>query len=278
MAIGQRVPMIDAVQRVTGRIAYVLNHELPGMQVGAILRSPYPHARIVRIDATKATELPGVACVVTRDDLAGDDIDPFYGPLVRDQPVLAIERVRYVGEAVAAVAAVDEATARRALDLIDVEYEELPAVFDAVEALDPSAPIVQGETNLHDRFEVRHGNLEAGFEQADLVVEEEYHCPAVQHVPLEPHVTLAQFESGRLTVWSSTQSPYAVRDLLAQIFKLPLTQVRVITQTLGGGYGSKLYGKLEPIAALLALKAGRPIRIVLDRADDFLMSCRSAAI
>ena len=153
----------------------------------------------------------------------------------------------------------------------------LPGVFDQVEALVPGAPIVQGETNLHDRFEVRHGDLEAGFREADLIVEEEYRCPPVQHVPLEPHVSVAQFEAGQLTVWSSTQSPYSVRDLLAQIFKLPLTSVRVITQTLGGGYGAKLYGKLEPIAALLALKSRRPVRVAVDRAEDFLMSCRSAA-
>ncbi len=277
MAIGQRVPMVDAAQRVTGRIPYVLNIELPGMLVGRILRSPHPHARIVGIDVAAAQEIPGVVAIVTRDDLAGDDIDPFYGPLVRDQPVLAMERARYAGEAVAAVAAVDEATAQRALDLIDVEYEELPGVFDAVEALAADAPIVQGETNLHDRFEVRHGDIETGFREADVIVEQEYRCPAVQHVPLEPHVALACFEMGQLTVWSSTQSPYAVRDLLAQIFKLPLSSVRVITQTLGGGYGSKLYGKLEPVAALLALKSGRPVRIALDRAEDFLMSCRSAA-
>lgn len=277
MAVGQRVPMIDAVQRVTGRVPYVMNFSLPGMLTGRILRSPHPHAQLIRIDISKAEALPGVHAVVTRDDLERFRLDPFYGPLVRDQPVLAIERVRYAGEPVAAVAAVDERTAQRALDLIDVEYKELPAVFDAVEALAEAAPIVQGETNLHDRFEVRHGDLDEGFGEADLIVEEEYHCPPVQHVPLEPHVSVARYEAGQLTVWSSTQSPYAVRDMLAQIFRLPLTSVRVITQTLGGGYGSKLYGKLEPITALLARKSGSPVRVAADRAEDFLMSCRSAA-
>src|SRR5215204_4867087 len=175
MGVGQRVPMVDAVQRVTGRISYVLNLELPGMLVGRILRSPHPHARIVRIDATAARKIPGVVSVVTRDDLTGDSIDPFYGPLVRDQPVLAMERARYAGEAIAAVAAVDELVAQRALDLIEVEYEELAGVFDALEALAVDAPIVQGETNLHDRFEVRHGDIEAGFSEADVIVEREYH-------------------------------------------------------------------------------------------------------
>lgn len=277
MAIGQRVPMVDAVQRVTGRIPYVLNLELLGMLAGRILRSPHPHARIVRVDTRAAERLPGVVVIATGADLADERLDPYYGPLVRDQPVLAIDRARYAGEAVAAVAAVDERTALQAMDLIEVEYEKLPAVFDAVAALDASAPIVQTDTNVHDRFEIGQGDVEAGYAQADLVVEETYHCPAVQHVPLEPHVSLAQFEAGQLTIWSSTQTPYVVRDQLARIFKLPHTRVRVIVQTLGGGYGAKTYPKLEPIAALLAWKSGRPVRIALDRAEDFITTCRSAA-
>jgi CO/xanthine dehydrogenase Mo-binding subunit len=279
VTIGQRVPMIDAAERVTGRARYVLNVEVPGMLVGRILRSPYPHARLQRLDVSKAERLPGVLAVVSRADLLERErFDPFYGPLLRDQPVLALDRVRYAGEALAAVAAIDEETAEQAIELIEAEYDELPAVFDPSAALAADAPILHGESNIGDQFEIRRGELQQGLREADFVFEDEYRCPPVQHVPLEPHVSIAMMDGNKLTVWSSTQTPYVVRAQLAAIFRLPHSHVRVIVHTLGGAYGSKCYPKLEPITALLAWKARRPVKLVLSRSEDFLASCRSGAL
>src|SRR6266508_2883056 len=207
MAVGQSVPMVDSQERVTGRIAYALNFELPGMLVGSILRSPHPHARLVRIDTRRAEQVPGVVAVLSRNDLIDQTaIFPYFGPVVRDQPVVAIDKVRFVGDPVAAVAAVDEDAALAALDLIDVEYEELPAVLDAEKALLPSAPVLHERfsklasgfaditlraeegTNRLNHFKLRKGDVEHGFAEADLIVEDVFRCPPVQHVPLEPHV------------------------------------------------------------------------------------------
>jgi CO/xanthine dehydrogenase Mo-binding subunit len=271
--------MVDGVQRVSGTVPYALNVEMPGLLVGKILRSPHAHARLARVDVTRAQRLPGVLAVVSREDVQNRDcFDPFFGPLVRDQPVVALDRVRYVGEAVAAVAAVDRHTAEQALELIEVEYEELPAVFEPEDALAPGAPLVHGRSNMLDRLEVERGDLQQGFREADFIFEDEYRCPGVQHVPLEPHVAVAHMEGGRLTVVSSTQTPHVVRAQLAAIFKLPLSHVRVVVHTLGGAYGAKCYPKIEPITALLAWKAHRPVKLVLTRAEDFLATCRAGAV
>src|SRR5687767_527335 len=209
--------MIDAVERVTGRVPYTLNFELPGMLVGRVLRSPHPHARIRRLDVSAAERLNGVIAVLTPADLQDGRFDPFYGPLVRDQPVLALEKATFAGQPLAAVAAVDGDTAERALELIEVDYEELPAALDPVEALQDGAPLVHEDrgTNLLDCYEVKHGDVEQGFREADFILEEEYRCPPVHHVPLEPHVSVAQVENGRVNVWSSTQTPYVIRAQLA---------------------------------------------------------------
>ena len=279
MAIGRRVPMIDAVERVTGRVPYTLDVELPGTLVGKVLRSPHPHACVLAVNTSRAEQLPGVLAVISRADLEGnEEIDPIYGPLVRDQPLLALDRVRFAGEAVAAVAAVDRETAEAALELIEVEYEELPAILDVESALADGAPTLHERGNVAAYLEAKRGNVERALAEADFVVAEEYRCPPVQHVPLEPHVCLARFEGGKLAVWSSTQTPYNVRAQLASIFKLPQSFVRVVVPTLGGGYGSKCYPKLEPIAALLSRKARRPVRIVLTRSEEFLASRRSGAL
>jgi len=281
--------MIDSQERVTGTIAYALNAELPGTLVGQVLRSPHPHARIVGVDASRAERLAGVVAVLTRNDLVDqDELFPYFGPVIRDQGVVAIDKVRFVGDPVAAVAAIDEDTAREALDLIEVEYQELAAVFDAEEALQPGAPILHERfpaissgfadvilhldegTNRCNHFKLRKGDVEEGFKQADLVLEDVFRCPPVQHVPLEPHVTLAQVENGRVRVWAGTQTPHVIRAQLAEIFRIPLSHVRVVVHTLGGAYGAKCYPKLEPLAAVLAWKARRPVKIVLTRAEDFL--------
>jgi CO/xanthine dehydrogenase Mo-binding subunit len=287
MAIGQSVPMVDARERVTGRVPYALNLEPPGTRVGLVLRSQRPHAR-PRVDASRARRLPGVVVLTGQEILSHGRFKPCFGSVLRDQPILAFDKVRFSGEPIAALAAADPDAARAALDLIEVEYDDLPAVYDARQALQPDAPVLHdqhpdrangfadlvinrdGPPNLLNHFKLRKGDIERGFADSDLVLEHTFSSPAVQHVPFEPHVVLAHFDAGRLTVWSSTQTPHVVRAALADVFGLPLSQVRVIVSTLGGGYGAKCYPKLEPLAAALALAVGRPVKLVPSRAEEFV--------
>jgi CO/xanthine dehydrogenase Mo-binding subunit len=288
--------MIDAQERVTGRLNYALNVELPGMLHGKILRSPLPHARIARIDGSAAERLPGVAAVLTRGDFTeASGYSANYGRIFRDQSVVALDKVRFIGDPVAAVAAISEDIAEDALSLIKVDYQELPAVFDEQKALKADAPLVHdprpaqqavfsnliqdlpGGSNLCSHFKLRRGDVEAGFREADFVYEDVFHSPAAQHVPLEPHVTVAQFFQGKLTLWTSTQMPHAVRSQMAELFHLPLARVRVIVETLGGGFGSKGSLRLEPMAAFLARKTARPVKIVLRREEEFVTVCKHPA-
>jgi CO/xanthine dehydrogenase Mo-binding subunit len=288
--------MLDAEERVTGRINYALNIEVPAMLVGKILRSPVPHARIAHLDGTQAQQLTGVGAVLTRDDFGlQTGYSGRYGRIFRDQSVVAFDKVRFVGDPVAAVAAVNEDVAEEALSLISVDYEELPAVFDEAEALKPGAPLVHdprpeqlpifsnliqdlpGGSNVCSHFKLRHGDVESGFRKSDFVFEDMFRSPAAQHVPLEPHVTIAQFVQGKLTLWTSTQMPHAVRSQMAELCNLPQARVRVIVETLGGGFGSKGSLRLEPITGFLALKSNRPVKIVLRREEEFVTVCKHPA-
>jgi CO/xanthine dehydrogenase Mo-binding subunit len=272
MAVGQAISMVDSQLRVSGSIDYTLNFELPRMLHACLLRSPHPHARIVNVDASRAAKLPGVAAVLTRDDLIGDHMDPYFGLILQDQTPVALDRVRFVGDPVAAVAAVDADTAAEALELIDVEYEELPAVFDAEEALKPGAPLRSLEgTNIVHLFKQRKGDITQGFRESDQIFENTFVSPAVNHVALEPHVVVAQVADGRITVWTCNQNPHVIQRQLAGILKVPIADVRVIVFTLGGGFGGKLNSKLEPAAVILAKKTGRPVRIAARRAECFLL-------
>jgi CO/xanthine dehydrogenase Mo-binding subunit len=280
------VARVDGIEKVTGRVRYVTDLALPGVVHAKILRSPHPHARIRRVDVTRARARPGVIAVLTGGDLTW--CDPYFGPAFRDRPILAIDVVRYEGEPVAAVAAVDELAAAEALDLIAVDYEPIPAAITLEEALAPGAPLVhtttplaghfadlyslrpQPGTNICHRFEYARGEAAATLARADLVVEDTYRFPAVQHCAMEPHAALAAWdESGTLTVWASTQNPYSVRVELAKMFGVPLSRIRIVVPHLGGGFGSKTYAKLEPLAAALARVAGRPVRLAASTADAF---------
>jgi CO/xanthine dehydrogenase Mo-binding subunit len=280
--------MVDALERVTGSIQYVMSLEVPGMCHCALHGSDRAHALIRSIDVAAAMAVPGVLAVITRDDFGSTArVSPHFGPVVKDQPLVALEKVRYIGEPVVAVAAATLAAAREAASLIEVDYEDLPAVFDVQRALAPDAPLVHdldGQLvdtfvtvvpvrglagNVCNRFSLRHGDIQSGFAQADLVFEDVVRSPAVAHVAMEPHVALAIPDAGRLVVWSSTQTPHAVRHELATMFHLPQTHVQVKVPSVGGGYGSKVYTKLEPIVAALALKAGRPVKLALTRQEDF---------
>ncbi len=292
--VGQPVPRVDALEKVTGRARYVTDLTLPGMAHAKVLRSPYAHARVMRVDVTRARALPGVFAALAGADLTW--CDPYYGPAYRDRPVLAIDVARYEGEPVAAVAAVNEATAERALELIDVDYEPLAAVMTLEEALAPGAQLVHADqppaghfadlstlrprpgTNICHQFSFARGEAAAALAGADVVVDDAYRFPSVQHVALEPHAVLAAWdETGALTLWASTQNPYSVRVELARMFDLPLARIRVVVPHLGGGFGSKTYAKLEPLAATLARAAGRPVRLAASISEAFQTVRRCAS-
>ena len=272
--IGQSVPRIDALDKVTGRAAYVGDLEVPGMLHGKILRSPLPHAVVKEIDVRKALKLPGVVAVLTRDDLEG--LDPFYGAVVRDRPFIATDKVRYQGEPVAAVAAVDLSTAEEALDLIQVKYDELPVISDTVGALMDGEATVH-ETNLCNQSGYEWGDVTDAFAKADHVFDDTFTFPMVYHYSMEPHAVIADYSNQGITVWSTAQHPFLVREDLARMFGFQLHQVRVVVPYLGGGFGSKSYTKLEPLVVALSKVAGRPVRVALTVEEAFKTIRRHAA-
>ncbi len=290
-AVGSDTPRVDGNAKVSGTAQYTADIELPGMLHARALRSPHPHARLLRIDVSRAAALPGVIAIVTRDDLQG--LNPCYGPVVEDQPVLARDRVRCVGDIVAAVAAEEREIAEEAVELLEVEYEPLPAVFDVVEAARPDAPVIHEEHfetraaifreqlnlnaggNVCSVFRAADGDLDAGFAEADEILENTYRMPPVQHGHIEPHVATAAWESpNRLRVHAPCQNAVGLQEQLARIFKLPESGVRVVVPHVGGGYGGKTHARLEPVTALLARKAGRPVQWVLTREEVFLTGRR----
>jgi CO/xanthine dehydrogenase Mo-binding subunit len=292
--VGKANSRIDGEEKVTGKALYTVDVELPGMAHAKILRSPYAHARLVRIDSSKAETLPGVYAVVTRDDQRRLKM---FGAAYKDQTIVAVDKVRYVGDPVAAVAASDDATAEEALNVIEVEYEELPAVTSIDEALAPGAPLVHdssssgGEmmgqryeipkeftgTNLCYRFSYTKGDVGEGFKKSDYVFEDTFTFPRVQHFSMEPHATVANVEKDHLTLWAGTQEPFTLREHLAEIFHLPLNHVRIIVPYLGGGYGGKLAVKTEPLAAALSWKAKRPVRLAHTIEESFKTVTRHPA-
>lgn len=279
--VGRNCRRKDAPDKVTGRAVYTQDVKLPGTLIGRLLRSPHPHARIVRIDSSRALALPGVKAVMTIEDTKGIKHGfvetPRYPP---DQDVLARERVRHVGEEIAAVAAIDELTAQRAIDLIEIEYELLPAVFDPFEAMKPGAPEVQpshpkvkNETpfsNIGGRTATGWGDVEKGFDEADYVREDRFESHLRTHGYLEPHATLAHWEDDKLNVWTSSMGTFVKRAKLARVLDLPYSAVRVHKTYVGGTFGGKidLYSH-EYCAARLSMITGRPVRIVATREEIF---------
>jgi len=292
--VGRPEIRLDGTDKVTGKAVYTVDVELSGLTHGKILRSPYAHARIKRVDGRKAEALPGVYAVITRDDQRGLGM---FGAAYKDQTIVAIDKVRYVGDPVAAVAAVDEATAEEALNLIDVEYDELPAVTSIEEALAPDAPLVHdssfsgGEmmgqhyeapkefagSNLCYRFSYAKGNVEEGFKKADHIFEDTFRFPRVQHFSMEPHATVAHVDGNHITLWAGTQEPFTLREHLSEIFHLPLNKIRIIVPYLGGAYGGKLAVKTEPLAVALSWKARRPVRLAHSIEESFKTVTRHPA-
>jgi CO/xanthine dehydrogenase Mo-binding subunit len=271
--VGRSVPRVDGVEKVTGKAKFLADLVVPGMLHGKILRSPYPHARILSIDASKAEAVPGVAAVLTAVDIG--DLNPIYN----GRPIIAMEKVRYAGEPVAAVAATDLATADEAVSLIDVQYEELPAVVGIDAARAAGAPQIHESHNgnicAHEKVE--RGNIQEGFAQSGVVVEDNFTFPMVYHYAMEPHSVIAHWSEEAITVWSSAQHPFQVRGDVSKVFRVPISRVRMIISYLGGGYGSKSYTKFEPLVVALARKAGAPVRICNSVADSMLTVRRHAA-
>jgi len=277
MAIGESVPMLDSVARVTGAVEYLVNLRLPNMLAGKIVRSAVPHAQLLKVEVSRAEKAPGVVAILT-----GADLGPkgSYGVAIRDQGVVARDRVRFIGEPVAAIAAESLDAAEEAAALIETEYQELPAVFDALAALQSDAPVLHEAfpNNIFKHAKLRHGDVEAGFAEAGEIFEDTFTSPPAQQASLEPHVAAAQWEGDRLTVWSAAQAPFMVRRVLAELFEIAPEAVRVIVPPLGGGYGGKGHVRLEPLVAALARQTGgRPVKVVLARAEEFVTVTKHAA-
>jgi 4-hydroxybenzoyl-CoA reductase subunit alpha len=274
--IGKATAMIDAAEKTTGAGKYTDDLSVPGMLVGKILHSPYPHARIKRIDSSRAEKIEGVVAVVV-----GKDAPNPYGilPVGHDEYALALDKVRYVGDNIACVVATSEAIAEKALELIDVEYELLPAYFDPEESMKAQTHLIHDNkpNNLEKDYHHVFGDPDKGFADADEIAEARFIANEVTHAAMEPHSTLASFEvdphtgqPGRLTVWSSTQVPYYLQHKLSLVLEMPMAQIRVIKPLVGGGFGGKSEViPLEIIAAIAARKAQAPVKITYTREEVF---------
>jgi CO/xanthine dehydrogenase Mo-binding subunit len=289
--IGQSIRRLEAREKVTGRAEYVHHLRLPGMLHGKIFRSNVPHARIKRIDVSAAQALEGVHRVVTIDDIRSVIRDPYYGPAFHDQPILADRKVRFMGEPVAVVLASDRRVAEEAVGLITAEYEELPAVYDELDAMTadvlvheelrpaatfPDLQHLKGRrnTNVALDYRLRRGDVEAGFAAADHIFEHTFRSQPVMHTPMEPFVSVADVADGQVTLHTASQGPSFVRIEIARLLGLPENRVRVRVPYLGGGFGGKLYIKLEALVTALSLLVRRPVKIALTMEEQFFMVTR----
>ncbi|MGB4503312.1 MAG: molybdopterin cofactor-binding domain-containing protein [Syntrophaceticus sp.] len=286
--VGKSVKRRDALAKVTGEAIFSTDVKLPGMLYAKVLRSPYPHARIKKIDVSKAEQLPGVKAVAYHENVPKikfntsatmtftvPDLEPVLDQYIFD------DVVRYVGDEVAAVAAVSEEIARQALKLIEVEYEQLPAVFDPLEAMKEEAPHIhsgckEGKNIPGDVVRLGMGDVEKGFAESDLVIEERFKLPVQKQVQMETQAAVAQVtQDGDITVWSTTQTPHPTRMILSKAFGVPHSKIRVLNPPyVGGGFGVRIgcSAKAETIAVALAMKAKRPVKVVYTREEDFIAS------
>jgi CO/xanthine dehydrogenase Mo-binding subunit len=292
--VGRSVPRLESWLKVTGRAEYVHNLRLPGMLYGKIFRSTVAHGRIKRIDVEAAQALAGVYRVITSREIRDVIPDPYYGPAFHDQPILAIDKVRYVGEPVAVVLASDPHVAEEAVHLITAEYDELPAVYDEVEAVTSKAIVHdvlrpagtfpdlkhlkdRKNTNVALDFHLRRGNTEKAFKEAHRVFEHRFSTQQVMHTPLEPLVSVAESTESSLTIHTASQSPSFVRIEIARLLGWPENKVRVRVPFLGGGFGAKLYIKLEALVSVLSLLAKRPVKISLTMEEQFFTITKHAS-
>ncbi|GAW33654.1 aldehyde oxidoreductase [Roseovarius sp. A-2] len=272
--IGANVRRIDAPSKVSGRLKYAADMKMPDMLQMQVLRSPHAHARIVSIDTSAAEAMDGVACVITADDVPGKD---GFGVFVHDQPIMARGKVRHVGEAVAAVAAEDLVTARRALAMIRVEYEELPGLYDPADALKPGAPVIHdyAPDNLVKHIPVRKGDTQKGFAEADLILEDDFGTQQVEHAYLEPEAGIAYVDPDDVVVViSPSQNITHHRHMLAEIIAKPINKVRFIMSPVGGGFGGKEDMIYQGMLALCAMKTHRPVQLNFTREESLIASAK----
>jgi len=284
--VGRSVPRIEGRAKVTGRAEYIHNLRLPGMLVAKIFRSTVAHGRIRRIDVSAARAVEGVHQVVTGADIRSVIANPYYGPAFHDQPILALDKVRFVGEPVAVVLAADPHVAEAAAQLIVAEYDELPAVFEEVEAMTSKAVVHdvlkpagtfadlkhlenRRDTNVALDYHLRRGDVDQAFATADRLFEHTFRTQQVLHLPLEPFVSVAETNGSTVTVHTASQGPSFVRTEIARLLGWPENRVRIRTAYLGGGFGAKLYIKLEALAVALALLARRPVKVALTMEEQF---------
>jgi nicotinate dehydrogenase large molybdopterin subunit len=272
--IGKNVRRIDTPSKVSGRLKYAGDMTMPGMLHVQVLRSPHAHARIVSIDTSVAEAMEGVAAVITSADVPGED---GFGVFVNDQPIMARDKVRYVGEAVAAVAAEDPLVAKHALSSINVVYEPLPAIFDPDEALRAGAPVLHdyAPDNVTKHIPIRVGDVDKGFAESDLVIEETYSTQQIEHAYLEPEAGLAYVDhDGVVTIVSPDQNITHHRHMLARIIAKPISKVRFIMSPVGGGFGGKEDMIYQGMLALLAMKTQRPVRLVFTREESIISTAK----
>ena len=291
--VGRSAPRLEGKAKVTGRAEYVHNLRLPGMLHGKVFRSSIAHGRIRRIDVSAAAAVPGVQRVVTSADIRSIIPNPYYGPAFHDQPILAIDKVRHIGEPVAVVLAADPHVAEEAAALIQVEYEELPGIYDEVEAATssifvhdalkpagtfPDLKHLEGRsnTNVALAYHLRRGDVERAFAAADQVFEHTFRTQQVMHTPLEPFVSAAEATETTVTIYTASQSPSFVRIEIARLLGWPENRVRVKVPFLGGGFGAKLYMKLEALVTALALLVQRPVKISLSMEEQFFTISKHA--
>ena len=268
-AVGQRATRPDGRLHGLGQTKYIDDFTFPHMLHAKILRSEYPHARIVSIDTSEAEKMPGVMATLTGAEVPENS----FGPTYQDQPVLAYPIVRHRGDGVAAVAATSEQLALDALEKIKVEYEPLPAVFDPLEALQDDSPKVHGDSNIYTSKTIRKGDVEKGLAESDHVFHRQFRTQMVEHVPLEPHASIASWDgNGRVTLWSSLGRITLGREDMARTLQMPQSRIRLIGTVVGGNFGGKNEITNEPILALLSKKSRRPVKSVFTRGDEFVSS------
>ncbi|MEQ9714920.1 MAG: xanthine dehydrogenase family protein molybdopterin-binding subunit [Candidatus Asgardarchaeum sp.] len=271
--VGKPVKRIDAYEKVTGLARYVRDLRFQNMLYGFVFRSTEPHAKIKKLDVKEAKKVPGVYAVVTADDIPGENIVPI---ILNDRPLLAKDKVRYIGEAIALIAAETKEIAKIAASKIKVEYEPLPAIFDALEAMKEDAPKIHDSGNIFTHYKIRKGDVEKAFKEADLIIENVYQTNYQEHVYIEPQGALAVPEGDGITVYSSTQCPYYVQKAVANVLGLPRSKVRIIVTTVGGGFGGKedVPSWVSAEAAVLAWVTKRPVLLEYDREEDMETSSK----
>ena len=294
-AVGKNLERVDGYGKVTGKAAYAGDLNIPGMIHGKVLRSPHAHARLVRIEGGKAEQIPGVLAVLTRENC--QVATPYIGAMIKDQCLIAFDKVRYAGDIVAAVAAVDENIAEKALDAIEVEYEELPTITTVEEALAQDAPlihesvrrarppqygrgasyIVHDKSNICHHFRYQRGDIEEGFKASDFIFEDTFYFPSAHHYPMESNVSVADFNREGVTIWASTQGPFGLRQEVSRVFGLPLSDIRIIVPYVGGGYGGAKGLVPSIIGVALSRLARRPVRVNFSAEENFKTICQPRA-